>query len=189
MMAGIAAKRGDALTARRKVNPSVWGISASITSSSISVARITRTASSADDARCTVGMPAACIICEIARRSAPASSTRRAVDTGSAGPVGSATRFASIALPLPDIEGRLAILNVHSQKMHLDDGVDLREIAYLTDGKNGADLRAICMEAGMFAIRKDHDAITRSDFLNAIEKIGLDFDRQKFASSFGAMFA
>ncbi len=94
-----------------------------------------------------------------------------------------------IEIPLPDIEGRLAILNVHTRKMHLDDEVDLREIAYLTDGKNGADLRAICMEAGMFAIRKDHEAITRSDFLNAIEKIGLDFDRQKLTSSFGAMFA
>jgi proteasome regulatory subunit len=94
-----------------------------------------------------------------------------------------------IEIPLPDIEGRLAILNVHSRKMHLDEEVNLREIAYLTDGKNGADLRAICMEAGMFAIRKEHEGITRSDFLNAIEKVALDFDRQKFASSFGAMFA
>jgi len=94
-----------------------------------------------------------------------------------------------IEIPLPDIEGRLAILNVHTRKMRLDDEVDLREIAFLTEGKNGADLRAICMEAGMFAIRKEHDAVSRSDFLNAIEKIGLDFDRQKFASSFGAMFA
>jgi len=94
-----------------------------------------------------------------------------------------------IEIPLPDVEGRLAILNVHTQKMRLDEEVDLREMAYLTDGKNGADLRAICMEAGMFAIRKEHDAITRSDFLNAIEKVGLDFDRQKFTSNFGAMFA
>jgi proteasome regulatory subunit len=94
-----------------------------------------------------------------------------------------------IEIPLPDIEGRLAILNVHSRKMRLDEEVDLREIAHLTDGKNGADLRAICMEAGMFAIRKEHEGITRSDFLNAIEKVALDFDRQKFASSFGAMFA
>jgi proteasome regulatory subunit len=94
-----------------------------------------------------------------------------------------------IEIPLPDVEGRLAILNVHTRKMTLDDEVNLREIAFLTEGKNGADLRAICMEAGMFAIRQDHDSITRTDFLNAIEKIGLDFDRQKFASSFGAMFA
>jgi proteasome regulatory subunit len=94
-----------------------------------------------------------------------------------------------IEIPLPDVEGRLAILNVHSRKMTLDEEVNLREIAFLTEGKNGADLRAICMEAGMFAIRQDHDSITRTDFLNAIEKIGLDFDRQKYASSFGAMFA
>ncbi|HOH81417.1 MAG TPA: proteasome-activating nucleotidase, partial [Methanoregulaceae archaeon] len=90
-----------------------------------------------------------------------------------------------IEIPLPDVEGRLAILNVHTRKMTLDEEVNLREIAFLTDGKNGADLRAICMEAGMFAIREEHDSITRTDFLNAIEKIGLDFDRQKFASSFG----
>ena len=94
-----------------------------------------------------------------------------------------------IEIPLPDVEGRLAILNVHTRKMTLDEEVNLREIAFLTEGKNGADLRAICMEAGMFAIREEHDSITRTDFLNAIEKIGLDFDRQKFASSFGAMFA
>jgi len=94
-----------------------------------------------------------------------------------------------IEIPLPDVEGRLAILTVHTRKMTLDEEVNLREIAYLTDGKNGADLRAICMEAGMFAIRREHDSITRTDLLNAIEKIGLDFDRQKYASSFGAMFA
>jgi proteasome regulatory subunit len=94
-----------------------------------------------------------------------------------------------IEIPLPDIEGRLAILNVHSRRMRLEDEVNLREIAYLTDGKNGSDLRAICMEAGMFAIRKEHEAVTRTDFLNAIEKIGIDFDRQKLTSSFGAMFA
>ena len=94
-----------------------------------------------------------------------------------------------IEIPLPDVEGRLAILNVHTRNMRLDEEVNLREVAYLTDGKNGADLRAVCMEAGMFAIRGDHDTITRTDFLNAIEKIGLDFDRQKFTSTFGAMFA
>jgi proteasome regulatory subunit len=94
-----------------------------------------------------------------------------------------------IEIPLPDVEGRLAILTVHTRKMNLDEEVNLREIAFLTEGKNGADLRAICMEAGMFAIRREHESITRNDLLNAIEKVGLDFDRQKYASSFGAMFA
>jgi proteasome regulatory subunit len=94
-----------------------------------------------------------------------------------------------IEIPLPDIEGRLAILKVHTRKMRIEEGVELQEIAYLTDGKNGSDLRAICMEAGMFAIRKEDDAVTRSDFLAAIEKIGSDFDQKKLSSSFGAMFA
>jgi proteasome regulatory subunit len=94
-----------------------------------------------------------------------------------------------IEIPLPDIEGRLAILKVHTRKMRIEEGVELQEIAYLTDGKNGSDLRAICMEAGMFAIRKENDAVTRSDFLSAIEKIGSDFDQKKLSSSFGAMFA
>jgi proteasome regulatory subunit len=94
-----------------------------------------------------------------------------------------------IEIPLPDVEGRLAILNVHTRKMRLEEGIDLQEIAFLTDGKNGSDLRAICMEAGMFAIRKEDDAVTRSDFLAAIEKIGADFDQKKLTSSFGAMFA
>ncbi|HUU74946.1 MAG TPA: proteasome-activating nucleotidase [Methanoregulaceae archaeon] len=94
-----------------------------------------------------------------------------------------------IQIPLPDSEGRLAILKVHSKKMSLDENVDLQEISFLTEGKNGSDLKAICMEAGMFAIRSEHDAITRQDFLDAIEKIGLDFDSQKFRNNFGAMFA
>ena len=94
-----------------------------------------------------------------------------------------------IEIPLPDQDGRLGILKVHCKGMNLDEEVNLTEVAGLTEGKNGADLRAVCMEAGMFAIRKDHDTITRSDFLNAIEKISLDFDRQKYPGSFGAMFA
>jgi proteasome regulatory subunit len=94
-----------------------------------------------------------------------------------------------IEIPLPDIQGRLAILNVHTRKMRLEEGIDLQEIAYLTEGKNGSDLRAICMEAGMFAIRKEDDAVTRNDFLSAIEKIGTDFDQKKLSSSYGAMFA
>ncbi len=94
-----------------------------------------------------------------------------------------------IEIPLPDQDGRLGILKVHCKGMNLDEEVNLTEVAGLTEGKNGADLRAVCMEAGMFAIRKEHDTITRSDFLNAIEKISLDFDRQKYPGSFGAMFA
>jgi proteasome regulatory subunit len=94
-----------------------------------------------------------------------------------------------IEIPLPDRDGRIAIMNVHTRGMNLDPGVDLQDIVRLTEGKNGADLRAICMEAGMFAIRREHTQITHEDFLDAIEKIGQDFDRQRLISTFGAMFA
>ncbi len=61
-------------------------------------------------------------------------------------------------------------------------------MAKQTEGKNGADLRAICMEAGMFAIRKERSAITQEDFLAAIAKIRLDFHRGPEDVE-GAMFA
>jgi len=93
-----------------------------------------------------------------------------------------------IEIPLPDETGRLAILKVHSRLLTMDGTVDLTKVARLTDGKNGADLHAICMEAGMFAIRKDRPAITHDDFLLAIDKVGLDFHRG-LPDVEGAMFA
>ncbi|MGA2913128.1 MAG: proteasome-activating nucleotidase [Methanoregula sp.] len=93
-----------------------------------------------------------------------------------------------IEIPLPDETGRLSILRVHCRALTIDDNVDLCEIARQTEGKNGADLRAICMEAGMFAIRKERPAIKHEDFLAAITKIRLNF---KYGSGDveGAMFA
>jgi proteasome regulatory subunit len=82
-----------------------------------------------------------------------------------------------IEIPLPDETGRLSILKVHCRALMVDETVDLKEVAQQTEGKNGADLRAICMEAGMFAIRKERPAITQEDFRAAITKIRLDFNR------------
>jgi proteasome regulatory subunit len=93
-----------------------------------------------------------------------------------------------IEIPLPDETGRLSILKVHCRALTIEENVDLGEVARQTEGKNGADLRAICMEAGMFAIRKDRPAITQEDFLAAIAKIRLDFNRST-ADVEGAMFA
>ena len=93
-----------------------------------------------------------------------------------------------IEIPLPDEEGRLSILKVHTRGLTMDDSVDLRQIAGLTEGKNGADLHAVCMEAGMFAIRNERPAIIHGDFLAAIEKVRLDFNRT-LPDVEGAMFA
>ncbi len=80
-----------------------------------------------------------------------------------------------IRIPLPNEDGRLSILKVHCRSLTVDDAVNLRKVAEMTEGKNGADLRAICMEAGMFAIRKERSAIQQEDFEAAIAKVGHDF--------------
>jgi proteasome regulatory subunit len=95
-----------------------------------------------------------------------------------------------IEIPMPDFEGRLSILRIHTKSMNLDESVNLIEISVLTDGKNGSDLRAVCTEAGMFAIREDREMVTHEDFLKAIDKVSLNFHHHpNIGSSFGAMFA
>ncbi|MDO9326880.1 MAG: proteasome-activating nucleotidase [Methanoregula sp.] len=82
-----------------------------------------------------------------------------------------------IEIPLPDVDGRLSILKVHSRNLAIDEDVNLTEIAQLTEGRNGADLYAICMEAGMFAIRKECSSITQENFRAAVSKVVFDFNR------------
>ncbi len=95
-----------------------------------------------------------------------------------------------IEIPLPNIEGRLSILNINVKSMNLDDSVRLTEISELTEGKNGADLKAICTEAGMFAIRSERDIVTHNDFLKAIDKVSVGINQHpRFTLSDGAMFA
>jgi len=94
-----------------------------------------------------------------------------------------------IEIPLPGVQGRLSILKVHTRALSMDESVNLDEIAAFTDGKNGADLKAICMEAGMFAIRKERTSITQQDFIGAIEKVAADFNRNRLVDVEGAMFA
>jgi len=94
-----------------------------------------------------------------------------------------------IDIPLPDPEGRLAILRIHTARMNLHKNVDLKEVAALTEGKNGSDLRAICTEAGMFAIRTDKDNVEMNDFIKAVDKVRHDLKHGLPDLSDGAMFA
>jgi len=75
-----------------------------------------------------------------------------------------------IEIPAPNQAGREAIFKIHIEKMNVDK-VDIKELARITEGATGADIKAICTEAGMFAIREGRDHITKEDFLRAIEKI------------------
>lgn len=76
-----------------------------------------------------------------------------------------------IEIPMPSMEGRLKILEIHSRKMRTDGDVDLVEIAKNTDEASGADLKAIVVEAGMNALRRNATSVARDDFEKAIRKV------------------
>jgi len=75
-----------------------------------------------------------------------------------------------IEIPLPDATGRLEILKIHSRKMQLI-GVDLNEITAMTENATGAELQAVCREAGMIAVRREAAAVERRDFIDAVHKV------------------
>jgi len=78
-----------------------------------------------------------------------------------------------IQIPLPDRKARLEILKIHSKKMHLSD-VNLEIISSMTEGSTGAELQAICREAGMMAVRRDATAAEMADFTAAVHKVKSD---------------
>ena len=79
-----------------------------------------------------------------------------------------------IESPLPDEEGRLEILKIHTKKMNLADDVDLGKIAKITDGLSGADLNIIIKEAGMFVIRRRGDSVAMQDIQDGFDKVVVD---------------
>ena len=76
-----------------------------------------------------------------------------------------------IEIPMPSMEGRLKILGIHSRKMRMDGDIDLAEIAKNTDEASGADLKAIVVESGMNALRRNATSVARDDFEKAIRKV------------------
>lgn len=82
-----------------------------------------------------------------------------------------------IEVPLPDKESRHEILKIHTRRMNLDSEVDLSIIAEETEMFTGAQLQAICREAGMFAVRRDAWTVSGSDIMDAILKVKRDEPR------------
>ena len=76
-----------------------------------------------------------------------------------------------IDFPIPDEEARLAIFKIHSRNLSTEENIKLKKLVELTDGATGADIKAICTEAGMFEIRKDAEIITQDDFIEAVTKV------------------
>lgn len=76
-----------------------------------------------------------------------------------------------IEVPFPDEEGKLEILKIHTKNMTLDSDVDLSIIAANAKNASGADLKSICTEAGMFAIREDNYSVSAKNFEDALDKV------------------
>ena len=76
-----------------------------------------------------------------------------------------------IDVGLPDVKEREAIFNVHLRNIKLDKQIDRTFLAKQTPGFSGADIANVCNEAALIAARKDKKAVTREDFVAAIDRI------------------
>jgi len=72
---------------------------------------------------------------------------------------------------LPDLEGRAQIFRIHARSMNVERNIRYELLARMCPNSTGADIRSVCTEAGMFAIRARRKAISEKDFLEAVNKV------------------
>jgi len=82
---------------------------------------------------------------------------------------------------LPDLEGRTKIFKIHSKTMNCDKDIRFELLSRLCPNTTGAELRSVCTEAGMFAIRARRKLVTEKDMLDAVQKVIKGY--QKFSST------
>lgn len=75
-----------------------------------------------------------------------------------------------IEFPLPDTKTKRHIFNIHTNRMTLNDDVDLEVFVMSKDELSGADIKAVCTEAGMLALRERRMKVCQDDFVKAKEK-------------------
>ncbi|KAJ3194982.1 26S protease regulatory subunit 10B [Irineochytrium annulatum] len=76
-----------------------------------------------------------------------------------------------IEIPLPNEQGRMEVLKIHAGPINKHGDIDYEAMVKLSDGFNCADLRNVCTEAGMFAIREERDYCVQDDFMKAVRKV------------------
>jgi len=76
-----------------------------------------------------------------------------------------------IEFPAPNEDARVDILKIHSRKMNLTRGINLRKIAEKMQGASGAESKGVCTEAGMYALRERRVHVTQEDFEMAVAKV------------------
>ncbi|OEL30511.1 26S protease regulatory subunit S10B-like protein B [Dichanthelium oligosanthes] len=85
-----------------------------------------------------------------------------------------------IEIPLPNEQGRMDVLKIHAAGIAKHGEIDYEAVVKLSEGFNGADLRNVCTEAGMAAIRAERDYVIHEDFMKAVRKLN---DAKKLESS------
>ncbi|WRX31082.1 ATPase [Theobroma cacao] len=76
-----------------------------------------------------------------------------------------------IEIPLPNEQSRMEILKIHAAGIAKHGDIDYEAVVKLAEGFNGADLRNVCTEAGMSAIRAERDYVIHEDFMKAVRKL------------------
>merc|ERR1711970_732824 len=76
-----------------------------------------------------------------------------------------------IEFPAPTEEARARIMQIHSRKMNVSAEVNFDELSRCTDDFNGAQCKAVCVEAGMIALRREATVVTHEDFMDAILEV------------------
>ena len=83
-----------------------------------------------------------------------------------------------VAVGLPDVKGREAILRVHARNKPLGDDVDLEQIARTTAGFSGADLENLLNEAAIYAAKENRTYIIQEDIRQAFVKVGIGAEKR-----------
>ena len=89
-----------------------------------------------------------------------------------------------IEVPKPNDEARERIFEIHTRNMNLAEDLDFERLAHETTDASGADIKAICTEAGMFAIRDERTEVTLDDFDEAWEKIRAEEEHDDVSKTF-----
>jgi len=92
-----------------------------------------------------------------------------------------------IDIGLPDVESRTEIFKIHIKHMNTEPDIDPRKLSDLTEGASGAEIKSICTESGMLAIRDGRDTVTMDDFVRAKTKV-LEAGRNKIKQVPALMF-
>jgi proteasome regulatory subunit len=76
-----------------------------------------------------------------------------------------------IGIDVPDFEGRISILEIHTRNTPVDDSVDMRKLAKKCEGMSGAELKAVVTEAGMHAISERKNSMSKEDLEEGVNRV------------------